>query len=62
MATEKQVSYALSLLGKAGYSTKWMDARYKDFGATMRERSGKVEGWLAGLTKSEISKIIDRLK
>lgn len=46
-ASDKQIRYALILLGKAGYSTNYMDARFKDFGASMRERSGKVEDWLA---------------
>ena len=61
-ATPKQVRYALFLLGKKGYSTNWMDSRFKQLGATMRERSGKVEDWLSGLTIRRISDVIDTLK
>jgi hypothetical protein len=61
-ASDKQVSYAASLLDKAGYGSKWMSARFKELGASMRERSGTVEGWLRGMTKGEISKLIDTLK
>lgn len=61
-ATEKQVSYALRLLAENGYSTRYMDAKYKELGAGMRERSGKVEDWLRSKTKAEISALIDRLK
>lgn len=39
-ATEKQVSFAIYLLGKAGYSTRYMDASFKRLSAKMRERSG----------------------
>ena len=60
-ATSKQVSYAMSLLGKAGYSTRYMDRRFADLGATMRERSGQVQDWLAGMSKSRISGLIDQL-
>lgn len=62
MATEKQVGYALFLLDKAGYSTKWMDASFKQLGARMRERSGKVRDWLERMEKHEISSLIDHLK
>ena len=61
-ATDKQIRYALFLLGKKGYSTNWMDSRFKQLGATMRERSGKVEDWLASRSIAEISDVIDRLK
>lgn len=60
-ATDKQISFALSLLNKAGYSTRFMDASFKAFGATMRERSGKVSDWLANMNKGEISSLIDSL-
>jgi hypothetical protein len=60
-ATAKQVSYALALLGKAGYSTRYMDRTFAALGATMRQRSGSVEGWLAGMTKGQISQLIDQL-
>ncbi len=58
--TDKQIRYALFLLGKAGYSTRFMDAKFKELGATMKERSGTVEGWLEN--HSNISGLIDRLK
>jgi hypothetical protein len=62
MATAKQVEYALSLLARAGYDTRYMSARYKDLGATMRQRSGSVRDWLAAMERPEISALIDRLK
>lgn len=61
-ATDKQISYAISLLSKAGYSTKWMNATFKELGASMRERSGTVESWLRAMNKAEISNLIDVLK
>jgi len=60
--SEKQISYAVYLLGEKGYSTKWMNSQFKDLGAGMRERSGKVEDWLKGMNSSEISKLINHLK
>jgi hypothetical protein len=62
MATEKQVSYALYLMRKAGYSTDWMRSEHKALGATMRERSGRVVDWLSGMDRQRISKLIDDLK
>jgi len=62
MATQKQINFATMLLEKAGYSTKWMNAAYKELGATMRERSGRVEDWLRGKSVGEMSNLIDRLK
>ena len=60
-ATPKQISYALSLLGNAGYSTRYMDSSFKKLGATMRERSGLVSDWLANMPRREISSLIDTL-
>jgi hypothetical protein len=60
-ATEKQVRYALILLGKAGYSTRFMDSKFKPW-TTMKERSGTVQGWLASMDAGRISGIIDELK
>ena len=60
-ATAKQVSYALALLDKAGYSTRYMDRRFADLGATMRQRSGSVEGWLSSMTRAEASRLISTL-
>ncbi len=62
MPSTKQINYALHLLDKAGYSTRFMNAQFKALGATMRERSGSVEGWLNGMNSAEISKLIDQLK
>ena len=61
-ATEKQVSYLLHLLAKAGYSVRFMDAKFKELGAGMRERSGTVENWLRGKNTAEASQLIERLK
>ena len=61
-ATEKQIRYALFLLSKNGYSTSWMNAQFKALGATMRERSGRVEDWLANMNIAQCSALIDRLK
>lgn len=62
MATEKQVRYILVLLSKAGYSTRYMNAQFKELGASMRERSGTVEAWVRGLDFAGASNLIDRLK
>jgi hypothetical protein len=62
MATEKQVNYILYLLAKAGYSTKWMNASFKDFGCTQRERRGKVSDWVSNLNSVEASNVITKLK
>ncbi len=58
--TDKQIRYALFLLGKAGYSTRFMNAQFKELGATMNERSGTVEDWLRN--HSNISGLIDKVK
>jgi len=62
MATEKQVRYIMYLLSQRGYSTTWMNAEFKALGATMRERSGKVEAWVRDLDFGRASKLIDTLK
>jgi pantothenate kinase len=62
MTTEKQTNYILTLLAKNGYSVRFMDRRYKDFGVTMRARSGTVESWIKGLNVAEASQLIDKLK
>ncbi len=59
--TDKQIKHALYLLEKRGYSVRYMDSRYRDFGATMRERQGRVEDWLRSRTSTECSALIDRL-
>ncbi len=60
-ATDRQVRYAMRLLAEAGYSTRYMNAKFKDLGATMRERSGSVEDWVAGMNRQEASALIERL-
>ena len=60
-ATPKQVAYALHLLGEAGYGTDWMRSEHKALGATMRERSGTVEGWLRKMNRARISSLIKTL-
>lgn len=60
-ATQKQINYALMLLRENGYSCTWMNAQFKSLGARMRERSGKVEDWLASKNIGEISSLIDQL-
>jgi hypothetical protein len=62
MATEKQVRYLLYLLKQNGYSTTWMNRNFKELGASMRERSGRVENWLRNLDVATASELIDRLK
>lgn len=61
-ATEKQIRYAMYLLGQKGYSTTWMNANFKSLGATMRERSGRVADWVASMTVSEASQLISKLQ
>ncbi|MCS6948274.1 MAG: hypothetical protein NZM12_11715 [Steroidobacteraceae bacterium] len=61
-ATEKQVRYVMYLLGKAGYSTRYMNSSFAALGASMRQRSGSVEDWVRNLSMSEASNIIDQLK
>lgn len=61
MATSKQVNYALSLMRKLGMSTEWMGSEHKRLGATMRERSGKVEKWVQGMNAARASELIDDL-
>jgi hypothetical protein len=60
--TKKQIDYALVLLDRAGYGTRYMDARFKELGVTMRERSGSVTDWLRGMTGPECSRLIDTLE
>lgn len=49
--TEKQINYALFLMKENGYDTRYMNSRHKELGATMRQRSGTVEEWLAAKTE-----------
>ena len=61
-ATPKQVAYAMSLLGKAGYSTRYMDSSFKALGATMRQCSGTVKSWLSKMSSQQISSLITELQ
>jgi hypothetical protein len=61
MPTDKQVNYAIMLLGRAGYSTDYMDCRFAELGATMRQRCGTVERWLRAMSAAKISDLIDTL-
>lgn len=60
--TDKQVSYALALMGKAGFNTRFMNRHHADLGATMRQRSGTVENWLRSMSRAEISDLISKLQ
>lgn len=62
LATDRQINYLMHLLAKRGYSTRTMNSSFKVLGATMRQRSGTVRGWLESLTVAEASALIDRLK
>ena len=62
MATQKQINFLLILLGKNGYSTRYMNSSFKALGATMRERSGTVENWLRNMDIATASKLITELK
>ncbi len=61
-ATDKQIRFAMYLLDSRGFDTRYMSAKFKLLGATMRERSGSTQAWLSGRNIAEMSKIIDVLK
>ena len=61
MASEKQKKYIKYLLGTNGYDTKWMHAKYKGLGVSMKDRSGKVDNWLDKLDQTEASNVIQKL-
>ena len=61
-ATTKQINYALHLLSENGYSVRFMNAGFKKLGASMRERSGRVEDWLRSMNRAEISTLIGQLQ
>ena len=60
--SDKQVRYAFVLLEQNGFATRYMNARFRELGATMRERSGTVEHWLRSRTPGEMAALIDQLK
>lgn len=59
--TDKQVNFAMSLLVRKGYGSRFMNSSFKELGASMRQRSGSVADWLKGMNRQEISDLIDRL-
>lgn len=62
-ATKRQVGDAVLLLRQAGYSNERMDsAAFAELGATMRQRRGTVETWLTGMSATNMSRLIQRLK
>lgn len=62
MATEKQVNFALILLDKAGYSTRYMNAGFSALGALCAERTGEVSTWLRNMDVARCSSLIETLK
>ena len=62
MATTKQVNFALHLLAQHGYPTTYMNSRFSQLGATMRQRSGTVESWLSKMPSGQISSLITKLQ
>lgn len=62
LATYRQVAYALILLDRAGYSTNYMDSTFKQLGAAMSERRGKVATWLENMDRTRIHKLIRELR
>jgi hypothetical protein len=62
LATDKQVTYAMSLMRKAGYGTRFMSSEHKKLGASMRERSGTVENWIKAMPVATASALIEQLK
>ena len=61
-ATDKQVSYILALLARNGFRTDFMDRSFSALGAGMRERSGRVADWLAGMDRQDASRLIGTLQ
>jgi hypothetical protein len=59
--TDKQINFAMSLLNRKGYGSRFMNSSFKALGASMRQRSGSVADWLKGMNRQEISDLIDRL-
>lgn len=60
-ASSKQISYIEFLRSGTALSGKWMSSAWKPF-ASMRQRSGTVADFLSGLSMSEASHLINRLK
>jgi hypothetical protein len=57
-ATPKQINYVKMLLKQAGHDTRFLGAWAKQYGLTMRERSGSVDN----ISFDAVSKLIDGLK
>lgn len=51
--SDKQMKYPQVLLETAGYGSRYMNAKFKEPGALMRQRSGRVEDWLRAMTAGE---------
>jgi hypothetical protein len=62
LTTDKQARYLMILLQQNGYSTNYMDAGFRRLGATMRERSGRVDSWVRNLGIARAAALIDQLK
>jgi len=61
-ATDKQIAYAVALLRRNGFRTDFMDRTFAGLGAGMRERSGRVDAWLANMDRTRISDLIAALQ
>ena len=61
MTTEKQTRYILLLLAENGYGTGFMNAEFKQLGASMRERTGTVDSWVRSLGVGRVSQLIKKL-
>lgn len=60
--TDKQVSYALDLLGRNGFRTRKMNESYAELiDPRLPVPTGTVREWLRSMTRSEISSLIDDL-
>jgi hypothetical protein len=62
MPSTKQINYIMMLLSQRGFSTRFMSSDFKALGATMKQRSGSVQGWVESLNGAEASALIDKLK
>lgn len=60
-ASEKQIGFALGMLGANGFSTEIMTAKYAQLGAVPQGYRGEVTHWLRSMTSVEIGALIDVL-
>lgn len=62
-STEKQVRYALSLLEKAGYSTRIVEKKHETIAPIDGFEGKSVERWLHSMHAGQISRaVIDRFQ